>query len=123
MDFLTADYVRLQSYDAQTALDASIKHWQQICTASRGDLLCFGPSLLKCNYCSLCQRYLRVNKSSMCAGCPLKLAFGKCDSSTNPWYAASTAFYKMRDGDLTLEEFREKARVVRDGLKDLIVGN
>lgn len=87
------------------ALDAAILKWQWMCTATKKELGKWGQPM-----CGLCH----LHRHDSCSRCVLKT----CEVNSI-FHKAALAKDKYIIGEITLTEYRIKARAMRDRLKKL----
>ena len=102
------------------AIDITVLHWQQLCRATKGELLELDKDYLKEGLCGLCVR--KKLKASSCYFCLLAKKVGECEQNiNNPWYRACTEFWQIVGEHAfgTVKEFRVHARKMRDIVKEI----
>lgn len=101
MKWLTYDEIGPASKDDKEALHCSVKHWFQLSTASKAELLSgYSRGVVGTGgqWCALCYRFqIMVPPERSCLDCPIYKETGHvCNDENSHWKVAHFAFVSLR---------------------------
>ncbi|MDH1268948.1 hypothetical protein N5C81_15085 [Rhizobium pusense] len=99
------------------ALEASIKHWQEITEVTAYNQVHIGPE--DCALCQLFNIHDDDNEDQNCIGCPVRDATGKRYCGDSPYLRANNAKISWWEGKSKLEDFIAAAKDELDFLISL----